>query len=336
MEEPFAFCFPSELQHLVTITDQTSETEQAGTQYASSRVISIPQLTIYRKSLSGFLFFTEVVTYNVKEPVLVHTEVKQPFISFVYVLEGEIDILESADTGKVTMVAGSYFARYLPKGHYPMEIKAGKRNTVYFSLRPGLMKKVRMDYPALGELIDKLLNDSDQPLLMPSRTITSQVKKQLFRLISHRNKRTFALEAEMLKIIKNLIDDYIEKLQTEERVYSRSNGEIAQAVKTYIKAEITRGSMLQVSQIGTQFKMETRTLGRIFKNEFGLRLHQEVLSQQMKTAHRMLQQEEMMVKQITYMLGYSEVASFSRAFSKFFNYPPSEARDHPEDGLDDF
>lgn len=67
------------------------------------------------------------------------------------------------------------------------------------------------------------------------------------------------------------------------------------------------------------------TLQRLFRDAGGLSTGQAFLEIKMKEASRLIKMGNSSIKEVALSLGYSHPGDFTRAFTKFFGFPPSES-----------
>jgi AraC-like DNA-binding protein len=67
-------------------------------------------------------------------------------------------------------------------------------------------------------------------------------------------------------------------------------------------------------------------LSHLFKRETGLDLRSFLTSYRLEKAAQMLGNEEVAIKEVSYLVGYRHTASFIRAFRKSFGCTPQEYR----------
>jgi AraC-like DNA-binding protein len=79
---------------------------------------------------------------------------------------------------------------------------------------------------------------------------------------------------------------------------------------------------LDLETISKEAGMSKYHFARLFRDVFGLSPYQFFIALKMKNAHRILS-EGKSIQSIAELLGYPDVSSFSKAFSKFYGLPPS-------------
>ena len=105
--------------------------------------------------------------------------------------------------------------------------------------------------------------------------------------------------------------------------YSR-NDTLVEQVRTMIKDELSGGNA-SVERIADSLSMSGRTLQRKLR-EHGTS-HQELLDQMRRDlALRYLQEPEMAICEVAYLLGFSESSALHRAFKRWTGKTPKEFR----------
>lgn len=67
-----------------------------------------------------------------------------------------------------------------------------------------------------------------------------------------------------------------------------------------------------------------RRLNQAFHDVFGVSVFQKLKNERMAEARRILEQEDVRLKQISHRVGYTQVTSFIRAFTSHFGVPPKQ------------
>jgi AraC-like DNA-binding protein len=83
---------------------------------------------------------------------------------------------------------------------------------------------------------------------------------------------------------------------------------------------------LRIGALCRQFAASETLLTRAFKQQFGITIHAFIIKEKMTLAKSMLSENLLPVKEIAYVLGYSELSNFSRDFSRCFSVSPNAYR----------
>ena len=85
------------------------------------------------------------------------------------------------------------------------------------------------------------------------------------------------------------------------------------------------GHFPSLEQVAARFHISARTLHRHLKSE-DTSYKEIVESVSSQLAMKYLQQSSISIQEISYLLGYQDVANFRRAFKRWYGVPPSELR----------
>ena len=110
---------------------------------------------------------------------------------------------------------------------------------------------------------------------------------------------------------------------------SQAKGDIVNRAKTAILEELGEGSVTE-SAIADYLHMSTRNLNRKLSAE-NTSFKTLMLEIRTELANQYINDATLTLTEISFMLGFSEISSFSRAYKRWTGMSPSEARrDNPE------
>ena len=81
---------------------------------------------------------------------------------------------------------------------------------------------------------------------------------------------------------------------------------------------------ISISELARKVYMSESTLKRLFQNIYGSTIFSAFQRYRMNCARSLLEDGDLTVSEIAFKLGYSQPGHFSRAFAKFYGYPPTE------------
>jgi len=125
-----------------------------------------------------------------------------------------------------------------------------------------------------------------------------------------------AFNPETFRLLKNHFDFLLNKRRQEESVTER--------VKSVLLSTITY-QFPSMETVASKLKISRRTLQRQLSGE--KTSFKNILQEtKFELAKKLLQQKQLTISEISYMLGYSDLGNFSRSFKKFTGSSPQEYR----------
>jgi AraC-like DNA-binding protein len=104
----------------------------------------------------------------------------------------------------------------------------------------------------------------------------------------------------------------------------RKAGKLAEHIRLRCKDHGWEG--LRVGALCKEFATSESILTRAFKQRFAITIHAFIIQEKMALAKSMLSENILPVREIAYVLGYSELSNFSRDFSRCFRESPNAYR----------
>ncbi len=101
---------------------------------------------------------------------------------------------------------------------------------------------------------------------------------------------------------------------------------IAQKAMRYVRENISGD--INANDISCYLDLSREHFTRVFKEQTGFTPYQYILRQKMLRACRYLKETDLSQKEIALKVGYSEVANFSRSFTRFVKLSPGNYRKH--------
>jgi|GEM_PF-3465121 len=98
-------------------------------------------------------------------------------------------------------------------------------------------------------------------------------------------------------------------------------------VRQYILENYTNPEIGTTEEIAERFSTTRQTLHREFKKSFGMTLHKMVESERMQKGKFLLKAQKLSVTEVSKILGYSDIYSFSNAFKQFYGKSPKKFLD---------
>lgn len=327
MEAPFKLLLPTGLQN-ASLSHKLPAACEYPIHYARPTFISMPRADILHQVVSSPNCHLDLYSYEIKKRALVlHSLVSSPVVTFCYGLKGQVSSIYQSRANKdepKDLLANQYSGLYLPKGTYLLTFEKGSHVFFCITLRQNYLKWISNQYPSLSPLIKALITQSTAQVNLPPCRIDFSIKRIIKRLQSC-TKKGNALTSVLHNVILKLLAIYHEQLQSGNFLAYKTGRETAYEVKDYIEANYTDPSC-QVNLLTEKFHITRRTISREFKAAFGTNAHDLIMQLRMKLALQLLSSENMLVKDAAAATGYLNTSSFSRAFTKYYKYPPSDVR----------
>lgn len=326
MGAPFTFKFPTDISDQLNVSDLLSSDCKYNLHYAQAQLTSSPQISLIQQFYNGHSFYLELISYKVKQSLCLKIIAKKPYLSFVFVSKGDINFKLPGAKETIIISPGQYFAHYIPAGEYLWPLTPGQTEVLYFVLRSSWLLNMSKDYPGLTAAIKKLRSGYIDQQVFERHRMTDVTERQLEKLRNCKHRKKADLEEALLHAIKKLVNAYHTNLTSPTRIPYQSNKEIAYSVRDHIIAEVRSGLIPNVAAISEHFNMEQKSLRRGCLRTFKLNLKDLITTVQMEIACGLLINDRLKVKEVAARLGYSEAATFTRKFKKYYGYLPGSVR----------
>lgn len=188
--------------------------------------------------------------------------------------------------------------------------------------------------------VDLILMDIHMPVLdgiEASRIISNRNTEVQIIILTAHSEFEYARKAIDIGVFKYLlkpidndefisaINDVIQKIKSQSRISERPdevewvkrdrNMKFIDEMKTYILENFTKE--ISIEQVAEHVGLNPDYLGKLFKKVEGQTFTDFIIYLRMELAKELLNQRELTIKQIAYMVGYSDPNYFSRAFKKY-------------------
>ena len=132
------------------------------------------------------------------------------------------------------------------------------------------------------------------------------------------------LDSLMFKLLDCLVENY-QLSQKRIEAYESENDARMREIMQYVLANLDQE--ISLNELADRMFVSTSTLSRIFKKNTGVYFADYVMQLRVKTALGLLKYSEQNMTQIAMTAGFSNSASFNRAFRKIMGTTPTEYRD---------
>ncbi|MNI46621.1 HTH-type transcriptional regulator YesS [compost metagenome] len=221
------------------------------------------------------------------------------FMRLLGMTDGIVDSLRLTDSEKMAKQTERWFGEMAGSGAAPDMIR---QLVVHF-----MMKSAK----AVGEIDPALLEEA------PSH--------RLFDLLSQ------------YESIHELSDYVIEQLgryagQIEERRSNRERNDVVERITAFIDAHYMH-SDLSLNYLASEFKLSVSHVSRIFKEHTERNFIDYLMDIRMRKAKELLAGSDMLIRDVSGAVGYTNVNSFVRIFKKCTGFTPGEYREREQASL---
>jgi len=141
--------------------------------------------------------------------------------------------------------------------------------------------------------------------------------------------RAVLCQAENLKVFIHLTGIY--SRQIARKLPFQNPEEKVREIRQDLINEIKKGHVFTLQSLLSRYSISPRTFFNYFKETYGMSPQDFINQEKMKLAYDLLYKENMKVKEVSDLLGYSEPHTFSAQFKRYFGYTPSEAKRRKND-----
>lgn len=110
----------------------------------------------------------------------------------------------------------------------------------------------------------------------------------------------------------------------------RKNEKIVERIKTYVYETLLNLELLDegcyAAHLSEKLGYDYHYLGKLFKEETSVTLHQYIIMQKVAKAKILLLDKTLRIKEIAYLLNYSNIGHFSKQFKQYEHISPSVYR----------
>ena len=238
-----------------------------------------------------------------------------PEYQFVFITEGAGEF-ESEQTGRIDIAAGSMMILFPNCWHRYRPSQNTGWTEYWISVNGDLI----FDWQQRGIL------SPDNPVhQLPAPLVLVNQYNEIIRLLTGQLRHTpTTVSARVLMIITQVLD-HLEAHKSDARVVE---GRGFTPIITAALMQIWNHShqQLSVSLLAERVGVKRRKLERLFAEEVGHTVHQEITRCRLDRATRMLSETRVPIKSVAYASGFSSVANMSRVFRRELQTCPSEYR----------
>ncbi len=122
--------------------------------------------------------------------------------------------------------------------------------------------------------------------------------------------------------LNDIINDMMEELEKYDVSENQGDIDLLERIKKYIGDNI--GNRIGLNDIASSLNFHPNYISNYFKEKTGQTVIHYINSQKMKYAKRLLENENLRIREVSEKVGFEDPLYFSRCFKKYFGYSPSK------------
>lgn len=326
LKAPLAFIFPDRLRDKVKITYEAPPPAYYHIPAAEKLLKRWDGGFMSEQSIVGKNFGLSLLTFSIEKRIAFTVEAAQNFNTIQHTLKGET-ICFLRGYGFMPLVEMTYTSMYIPAGRHIVWFEPGVYIYLYTILTEDHLTELAADHPNLSTLIAKLKTASSEGTMLDRMNVDTSVLDIINRLENLTRQGT-DLYLDLQQIIIDMLRAYSRHIHLKERKDRHiTPGEYADMVKLYVIDNIADPVKMRMESLEKEFHVSERTLERYFLKKFGQPLRAYMKSKRLERSLYMLLAETGSVTEVAEKLGYYDVATFSRQFSKQYGFSPKQVKE---------
>jgi AraC-like DNA-binding protein len=271
--------------------------------------------------VNGFLISYQLVQATAPCELAYHCQGAQPVLN--YVLKGSLTIYAGGES-LGTYADSQYFLwQLLPNTSVQMHYKQGEHRIFQIAFSDNLLS-ILLDMP--GEqlfLNDNFVTNKRSPVL-PIRQQLQHLLNDVMRYAKKLNTYVIPLNARLFQLVDRFAKTIIREQQT--TAWKKKKAVTLAELPAYIQAHLDFDDRAAVSlpELARKLRTNPYQLQQLFKTQFGVSPARYIQRSRMEKAIQLLSENALPVGAIYLQVGYSDLSSFSRAFTTYYGYAPSQ------------
>lgn len=289
-----------------------------------------PTGSICQQTFDGRYAYLYYYEYDLKEPITIAIQRKKGDLHLLYPLQNEgMDLCFCQESGDIPLEIhqeGSYI--YSPRGHYKLDVAAGKHILIGFIIDAGLIRKpASRAYEFIVPLVEAKRSKAKEPLYSASFAIGPLTRRALDNIYGLLNPKELTNEFELLRLVIYLIQlSRLKLLLVEEREQMQEPDRLILHARSLLKASIkTFGAKVLLSDIAESLEVSLDKLSLIHKQYYQCNLQQYRNDLLLKQVIRAIKTYDRMIEAALYC-GFAGIPEMSRFVKKQTGHPPSYFR----------
>lgn len=177
---------------------------------------------------------------------------------------------------------------------------------------------VHLDGPKIVELFQQSGMSVEQPLFMPAN-YSNKISFIMQELLENNNRELYCI-GKIYELFDNIIYYSINS------VHMEHNTKLSYIKKIISYINIKYSEPIRMDDIAHACGLDRSYMTRLFKEATGRTPQDYLMSYRMKSACTMLEKGNISIQNIAYSVGYSDYATFSKAFKRYIKVSPNEYR----------
>ncbi len=291
------------------------------TQYAEGWQISGSFGDVVSQAFRGTDYAIFQHHFNIKHDTFLYALSDRPMLTINYMIKGS-PLAKIPGLGELQLAEGSYRLFYVPPVKQQVWFVKGFYHCIHIVFDPAYLRKLADRHDSLRQLLDYALQRSDMLFPHNQGTIDLMMNELLRKITTAREDRgetEIYLRAKVLELL--LL--YIRKHHnTSDGLSSYIYDDRIDRVEQYIEENLDKP--LNIDELIRHFNISRRTLQRQFKMKNGLPISEYYRSLKMERSLETLLSRRFTIGEISHIMGYSDVASFTHAFYRYFKSTPQQ------------
>lgn len=319
---------PSQLNSQGKIVPVPHELKGLLAPWAEPQCVSYDFGTIIRQVLDTPDYKIQVSVFNILQPATLYPSSESPAISLQYLRQGKI-LSRLNGSEEVALDPSRYSLFHVAAGKHILRTQEGLTESLRIEINPAYLQDLLGAHPQLQNMLDTQHEQHRTGELLAPARMTGKVKNIIHEIYQCR-KTGPSLYLEMKAHIYGLLAAYDEELTLAsdlENIQASKTEKTIMAVKQYIMAypHIHECSLENLSK---KFNISPSALKLHFKKQCQASLGDFVQQRCLLKAQELLLLGIDPVRDISLVLGYTDVSNFSRAFRNYMGCSPNEVKLH--------
>lgn len=264
-------------------------------------------------------------TYRLTKPSRYHLEHDQPMLDLHINLNKGFKMTHKKQA-EMYVPSESFNLRYWPEVDVTLELEAGDTNVFAICYNPEYLQKYVKFFSPVEHFLAQVNKHIHTHLAPDYKDLSPEMEHVINGMLYNNYQgqlKEFFLDAKALELLNLAIRQT--GLNDETRIMTPVDIERILQVKNIIEQRMDDPPTM--AELSRMVGSNDYLLKRHFKHYFRTTIFDHLLKYRMEKSLRYLRENKLSLNDIALTTGYSSLAGFSKAFKKFFGYPPSKVRE---------